>query len=94
VSERGIAQRVAIAVEPVAVGKIGALVGGERVENHGFAVVVVGVAGFKLLEQSGGGFVERVLVHDDAAVARLDERPEDAGGCELAQRLGGPIPFG
>ena len=94
VGEGGVAQRIAVAVEAVAVGEIGALVGGEGVENHGLAVVVVGVAGLELLEQGGGGFVERVLVHDDAAVARLDERPEDAGGGEVAQRLAIPIAVG
>ena len=82
--EAGVAQRIAVAVKAVAVGKIGALVGGEGVENHGLAVVIVGVAGFELLEQGGGGLLERVLVHDDAAVARLDQRPEDAGGGEVA----------
>ena len=89
--EAGVTQRIAVAVEAVAVGEIGALVGREGVENHGLAVVVVGVARLELLEQCGGGFLDGVLVHDDAAVACFDQRPEDAGGGQVAQRLAVPI---
>ncbi len=60
-------------------------------KDHGFAVVVIHIAGLKLFEQCGGGFFDRVLVYDDTAVTCLDKRPENTGSSEMSQRLAFPI---
>ena len=79
IGQRGIAQRVAVAIEAVACGKVGAFVAGQGVEDDCLAVVVIGIETGELFEQEGGGLFDGVLVDGNPGIAGGDERPEHAG---------------
>ena len=79
VRQRGGAERVALAMEPVGVREIRGLVYRQRVEQYRFRVVIPRAELCKLRAQKILRLVQRVRVHGDARVARSAKRPERRG---------------